>query len=57
MIIINTIKLWYYQFQLAKKQHNCSHEFYQDTQITCLRCEKCGMTGRLIGYKNLFKIG
>jgi len=40
--------------QLENKFPSCKHEFYQDKQITVLRCEKCGLEGRLMGYKNLF---
>lgn len=40
--------------RLRKLQKHCSHQFYQDKQITILRCEKCGLEGRWMGTKDLY---
>lgn len=41
-------------WQLENRWPSCKHEFFQDKQITVLRCDKCGIEGRWMGTKDLY---
>lgn len=44
-----------FQVKLFIKQLLCNHEnYFCDTQIRVIECEKCGHRSRIKDYKNLF---